>query len=845
MCKINEIERKTMGSGNSKIVELSNAIEEANKQLRKIKEYIDLVDKQIETLRTNISTSMKELKACNDSLDSHRKQVIQNRSDAADVITKHMATEKELTLEVESQKQKLQQLDAIKKQLEVQSQKLEAELGATVKRNSEYADRIKSLIGEEGKNKNILAGLKEQLSKTQIELKTAQSKGSEDTQQLRQRRDAIANQIKEIENRLTTQKKVLEEKSAQMAGLKTQVEALKKQVADLESQIKQSDSSGQSSAASKQVLEKQKSDLEAKLKSMKEQLQRLTVSQAQKERAAKLLSDHTSRVKEEIKKVTNINVQTKASIESEQRRMQKDAQAFEEQTKKQKEDAEQKIKQMEDKIRANQAKLKRLEAALEKAQQVQAALKKDDEVVTKLVENLTADLKRLEEQLKQLNQELARLKQTVQDTRAKIDQLNKSITSRLDGQFFKKEPSRVYQGRNISQSNANVEACLRKCAEDPNCKGFSLSASNECVLKSDVQSSTASGQHTSYMRYSEVGNAVRKQLTSAQGKLDECETRKKDFTSDIETQTPLVVQGKCKIMGMEVKNWWSDGKVCYQACPSGSQTRHSDGRCKCGGTDKCPAGTICKDGKCVGTVFVDSSKFESILGPYKPPKNNKAKKETPPPLKQNCELVKGKVVCTNEISGYVLHPKTELDKSAFYWQNFVNNVDECIARCNKDSQCAGFTIQSGSRRYTYQNQSTYPPYCSLARKGRFAPGRPTTSGIRYSNSYFKLDPSGLKLRQGEFVVKLGDLTIKPSTPTANCCFTGAAQFGLPAKANCLRFRDCQSQGLYFMEFWPLGKSQRVVVSYKPAASFESQDSKPQQPFAQHNGKDVYFVRKIT
>jgi hypothetical protein len=830
-----------MGLGGSKIVELSGAIDSANTQLEKNKSVSILVDKQLDELKTNINTSIKELQICNDSLNDHRKKIIKNRSDSSEIMTKHMATEKELELEVLSQKRELNSLNEEKVKLDIQSQKLKSELKTRIQKNTEYVTRIKALIGEVGKNNDKLKELQELQTKTQAELLQAQSKGSSSVKELTKRRDELAKQIVDIKIKINQQQKAYSERSAHAQNMEKIYNNLKSNIEQLEAQIKQSESSGKVSSASKQMLQKQKTELIQKLAKLKEEMKKLSISQSQKQRAVELLTQHTNSVKGEIKKISSINSETKSGIDNISKRIQADAKSFAGQSAKQKEEAKARINKMEAQIKANQEKLRRLQAVLQKAVELQNELKKEDSNITKVVDDLTADIKRLGQALQKLTVELARLKQVVADTQAKIKQLNKSITSRLDGQFFKKEPSKIYSGKNIAQSKSDVEACLRLCAENPTCQGFSLSESNECILKGSVDGSKSSSQHTSYMRYSLASDRARKELDDTKSKLTECEDKKQQFTGNLDVARPRIVGGKCKLMDMEVKQWWSNGKVCFQACPSNAQDRHPDGRCKCGysqgANQKCPAGNSCQSNKCVGNVFADSTSFNTILGAYKAPANNKAKNESPPSMKANCDLKYGKVFCPNEVAGYVLHKHTQVYKDGIYANHPVNNAEECISKCNSDSNCSGFTVQTKARRFNYQHQHVYAPWCYLTKKGMFRPTGNSLGGT--THSYFKLDPKALAVRQGEFKVKLGDLKHK------GCCFTGASNFGLASNTNCFASKECLRMGISVLDLWTKSKAMELLVSYKPASTYVdslNDNSATQKPFAQYNGKDVYFVR---
>lgn len=60
-------------------------------------------------------------------------------------------------------------------------------------------------------------------------------------------------------------------------------------------------------------------------------------------------------------------------------------------------------------------------------------------------------------------------------------------------------------------------------------------------------------------------------------------------------------EGKCQVNGVEKPIWWSQGSVCYQSCPSKSQTRDSSGRCYCnqgGNNETCHSSLVCKDNVC-------------------------------------------------------------------------------------------------------------------------------------------------------------------------------------------------------------------------------------------------------
>jgi hypothetical protein len=831
-----------MGSNTSKLSDLSTSVNEATAQLQKNREYLKQIDTQMSNIQTNINVSVKELKLCNASLNAYRKQMIDSRASNSDILLRHTETKKTLENEIESQKQQLTSLQNQKLTLESAVQKLEIDLETSVKRNNQYALDIQTLIGEQGRNQDRLKQLQTDRENLVKELQMVKSKGNTNTSALQEAILTVEKQIIDINKKILAQKAILSEKAAQLATLEDANKSLSTQVTTADSKLKQLESTSVSDTTIRNKLLQERQQLLAKRVVIKEAIDKLTISQEQKDRAIKLLSEHSALVKSQIEKLSKLNMNTSANITTIKAQVQKDADNFKMKSSKQKEEADQKIKDLETRLQADLAKLQRLETALQAALQLQQKLKAEDQRVTKQVDDLTADLKKLNSQLLEIEAELSRLKQAVINTQTQISGLNTQITQRLDGQFFKKESSKIYTGQTIAETNSSLESCLRLCAENANCVGFTLSSSNQCILKSTLGNSQDSSSHTSYLRYSLAVEKQRKTLATTKANLDTCDSQKAELQKDIHDIRPTVKDGKCQLLGMPVRGWFQNNGICYQGCPEGSQGRDAIGRCLCGDSDgpnkSCSVGT-CQNKICKGHSFDNNEAFNKFVGEFKPPANNRVQQRQMPDIKPNCKLEFGKVKCADEITGYSLFKDLALNKEGIYSELPTNNVDECIQRCNNDEKCAGFTYQKGSRTFQHDYQRTTVAYCYLARKGMFAPGVNQIGGT--TNTYFKQDPKALTLRQNEFVVKLGDLV------KSGCCFSApsAANFGMASSTVCYDFKECLRMGISTLDLWTKDKTTQLVVSESPSVTYEdvlNDSSANQKPFATYQGKNVHFVR---
>ena len=831
-----------MGQPVSKISTLSASIDEANAQLQKNQEYSKQIDAQITQIQENIAVSAKQLDSCNASLNTYRKQMIDNRAANSDIILKHTETKKSLESEIESQKLRLTALQNQKITLESVAQKLQIDLETSVKRNNQYALDIQALIGEDAKYKEQIKQLQASRESMIQQLQQAKSQGSSDVSTLQEAIASVNKQIADIKQKISTQQAVLNERTTKLASLENAFKLISSQVAEAETKLKQLESGAVTAEDTKNELLKLKEGLVAKKAQLADAIQKLTISQEQKDRAIALLSNHTVLVKSEIEKLSKINMDTSANITAVKTQIQKDSDDFATMSAQQKQEADQKIQELEAKLKADLERLQRLETALQAALKLQEELKVEDQRVTKQVDDLTADVKRLNAQLLQLQAELTRLKQVVIDTQNQIAALNTKITQTLDGQFFKKEPSRTYTGQTIAETNSSLESCLRLCAENANCVGFTLSSTNQCILKSTLETSQNSSSHTSYMKYSLAVENQRKRLTQSKSDLENCNSQKTELQKDIHEIRPTLKDGQCQILGMPVRGWFAYDGICYQGCPDNAQGRDAIGRCLCGDTEgpnkSCSIGT-CQNKVCRGYSFDNNEAFNNFVGAYKPPANNQVQQRQTPNIKPNCKLEFGKLTCADEITGYTLFKDLALNKEGIYLETPTNNVDECIQRCNNDANCAGFTYQKGSRTFSHDYQRANVAYCYLAKKGMFAPGVNQIGGT--TNTYFKQDPKALTLRQNEFVVKLGDLV------KTGCCFSApsAANFGMASNTVCYDFKECLRMGISTLDLWTKDKATQLVVSESPSVTYEdvmNDNSANQKPFATYQGKNVYFVR---
>jgi predicted nucleic acid-binding Zn-ribbon protein len=608
-----------MGAGESKReTSLKKTLDIKLAELSETKKKSALAKSQIEELKTNIAESLTKLKECENIVKKTQNTILKEKSQHEVTTETMLKAHASLKETVEKQKKTLDELQAVKAQMDTKITGIENEIKKYQTSFSGYEDQIAGYV----MNKKLvlieISKVEKELGELKVRLEETSTSGSQQMEVLNRRKTQLETQLSALNKELASKGSDTESVSSKIALLEAEAVRLKTYFEEITVKLNSYTSANTTVKAEILKLKKDKSDISVEIKSLENLIKTNTLSQSDKSKAQMMLENQKQTLEKELRDLSQLNSTISSQLKSLTEQSSQNRKDFQEKLAAQQKTNQQIVSNLQSRFDQTTKKIDSVQAQIDNVSVLEKKLKTRIEELTKRSKALSSEKQSVDTKLQDVTDEVSKTNSVINELKVQVNNLIEKL-KKYNAGVFKHLPGVKLIGNDVMRSwqGNDINTCFSMCVENPRCMAFTRNGTM-CTFKENNASdgvNYGSDIH-SYLRHSMDEEVVIKEIDIIQKKVEKCTADLKQIMLSFHVDRPVAFKydGRniCALKGVVVNGWFvhADG-LCHQECPDDKQDRHGNGRCKCGGTNQniyCPKHSVCVKttdelGMCVGNNF--------------------------------------------------------------------------------------------------------------------------------------------------------------------------------------------------------------------------------------------------